>query len=592
MLNWQKRQPKVLLTVRNKIDFSLPPDELFLNPWRDGGLWTLQKPTFIWQPLAHTTIEGFAASAHAPITAMINTQIALMKKHRQFKSAVIYNCVPVLVQAAGFRKSYITSHDKVLLSGAAGVRAINQHRWQSDEGETSVPAVKPQLADYFTQCQAGAPDSHIPVLDAGFLQGVDFAVACRNTFNYFHFITESLSQLTVLDGLDFQGEIYFHFPNNAEKQRPFAESFVEALFPEFSGRVHFERAPKDYPFVLTAFDLAGAHFQQPMQSDPFAALALSNRVWAGTQATAAAQSQLAMNTVSSALLLLRQRALDALEGGDFSHLPTRFYVGRDDRQSRERHMQGEDLLFDHLRLFGFEYVVFENLSPLEQIAIMANAEAMVSYHGAGFTNMLFASSEAYVIEIGTLQTAQFRWGDFWPLANAAGCKYISFFADFNTDNPLSEPNFAVDGIVPVALGEAGIGQVMAFIVTVLGQFPTLAQSTDLKKLARATYTAGAFDQTEKLLAGHAEMVARDAELCLLKADCCKQLDLPKAELVALDQAFKADPKRWQTLVRMIWCANRCERPQVIRWALSRLLADFPDRHDRFVSAHEWVRYVT
>ena len=95
-----------------------------------------------------------------------------------------------------------------------------------------------------------------------------------------------------------------------------------------------------------------------------------------------------MNAVSSALIALRRRALRAVAGGNYDHLPQRFFVGRDERQSRARHMEGEDLLFEHLQLFDFEYVVFESLAPLEQIALMARAEMMVSYHGAGFTNML------------------------------------------------------------------------------------------------------------------------------------------------------------------------------------------------------------
>tara|TARA_R110002072_G_scaffold19365_2_gene71789 strand:- start:2597 stop:3364 length:768 start_codon:yes stop_codon:yes gene_type:complete len=254
-------------------------------------------------------------------------------------------------------------------------------------------------------------------------------------------------------------------------------------------------------------------------------------------------------------------------------------------------MEGEDLLFDHLKLFGFEYVVFENLSPLEQIAAMANAEMMISYHGAGFTNMLFASPDAYVIEIGTLQTAQFRWGDFWPLANASQCRYVSFFADLNTDDPLTEPHFSTDGIVPVALSEQGTAQLMGFVVTVLGHYPKFNAPANLSELARRVLQVGAGDRAVGLLEEHAELVRENAELCLLKADCHKQQDEPKSELVALDHAFKADPTRWQTLVRMIWCANRCDRPQVIRWALSRLKADFPQRHDAFLGNHDWVRYI-
>jgi hypothetical protein len=396
----------------------------------------------------------------------------------------------------------------------------------------------------------------------------------------------------VLDGLDFQGNIFFHFPNGEEKQQPFTQAFVDALFPEFEGRVFFERAPKDYDRVLTAFELSGAHYQLPHEiTDGIKRHVPGDAGEKDKLREISSRSVIAMNSVSAPLFALRGRALKAIKDHDFSHLPKRFFVGRDDRKSRARHMAGEELLFEHLELFGFEYVVFENLSPLEQIALMAQAEVMVSCHGAGFTNMLFASSDAWVIELGTFQTAQHRWGDFWPLAHVSQCKYVSFYADYHTETPLVEPNFGVDGIVPIALSEMATAQVMAFIVTVLGQYPRLNGAGTLATLAKQVLQAGAADHALGVLDAHAGMVALHADLALLKADCHKELGEPKSELVALDMAYKADRQRWQTLVRMIWCANTCDRPQVIRWALSRLQIDFPDRHNTFVSNHEWVRHV-
>ncbi|MGC1494956.1 MAG: glycosyltransferase family 61 protein [Sulfitobacter sp.] len=481
------------------------------------------------------------------------------------------------------------ARDRMILSGASATRLLNKYRWEGAEVDIDVDT---RLDAFFSSCRDYNKDKDIPVYSGLLETDIDFAIECRNTFNFYHFITESLSQLTLLDGLDFQGNIYFHFPNQEDKQRSFAEDFVKALFPEFEGRVFFERAPKDYKKVLTAFDLIGAHALMPVQDVAgIEKYASSDVVEEKGLSDVGLLATLAMNSVSSMILALRVRALKAIEGADFSHLPRRFYVGRDTRQSRSRHMEGEDLLFDHLKLFGFEYVVFENLSPLEQVALMANAEMMISYHGAGFTNMLFANPDAYVIEVGTLQTAQVRWGDFWPLANAAQCKYVNFFADFRADNPLIEPVFKEDGIIPVFLSEQGTAQLMSFVVTVLGLYPTLTGAASLADTARKVLQVGAGDHAVRLLEQHADLVRDNAQLCLLQADCHKQQDEPKSELIALDRAFKADPKRWQTLVRMIWCANRCKRPQVIRWALSRLKADFPQRHDAFLGNHEWVRYV-
>lgn len=575
--------------MRNKIDLTLPPSAIFLNPWQDPGFRLLLEPEFVWRKMTSARIEGFAVSDHREINEKIKDHIKSVKKSKRFKEPVEYNSVPVVLDKASYRKSFVLARDRILLSGASGTRALNQYRWENEGASFDVDA---RLEEYFATCRESNEGKEIPVYSGLLDPDIPFAIECRNTFNYYHFITESLSQLTALDGLDFQGDIYFHFPNLEDKQQPFARDFVDALFPEFKGRVFFERVPKDYAKVLTAYDLIGGHYQAP--SDETAGMNALRSGGTGDDVdvtTHASRAVLTMNAVNSSLLALRKRALRAIEGKSFDHLPKRFFVGRDSRQSRARNMQGEDILFEHLDLFGFEYVVFESLSPLEQVALMAHAEMMISYHGAGFTNMLFASPKAFVIEIGTLQTAKARWADFWPLAHAAQCRYITFFADFKADDPLLEPDFATDGIVPVSLSKKSTSEIMAFIVTLAGKYPALKRPRLLGDLATEVLQVGAAAQAIGLLEAHEHLVAQNGRLCLIKADCHKALGEPKSELVALDLAYKVDPSRWQTLIRMIWCANHCDRPQVIRWALSRLKVDFPERHDAFLGNHEWVRYV-
>ncbi len=575
--------------VRNKIDLTLPPSAVFLNPWQDPGFRLLLEPDFIWRKRETSCIEGFAVSDHVEINEKIKNHLRTTKKKKRFAQPIEYNSVPVVLDRASYRKSYALARDRILLSGASGTRALNQYCWENEDAAFDPDA---RLQEYFATCRAGNEGKEIPVYSGLLDPDIPFAIACRNTFNYYHFITESLSQLTVLDGLDFQGNIYFHFPNLEEKQKPFAQNFVDALFPEYAGRVFFERVPKDYAKVLTAYDLIGGHYQAPVGDvSGLGALWPEDAEDKGDDTSPGARATLAMNAVNSSLLALRARALRAIEGRAFDHLPKRFFVGRDSRQSRARNMAGEEILFEHLDMFGFEYVVFESLSPLEQIALMARAEVMVSYHGAGFTNMLFAAQTTFVIEIGTLQTARTRWADFWPLAHAAQCRYINFFADFKSDTPLIEPDFARDGIVPVALSKKSVSQIIAFIVTLAGKYPELKRPRLLGDLASEVLQVGAATQAIGLLEAHAELVAQNGRLCLIKADCHKALGEPKSELLALDMAYKADPSRWQTLIRMIWCANHCDRPQVIRWALSRLKVDFPQRHDAFLGNHEWVRYV-
>ena len=575
--------------LRNKIELSSTPDALFLNPWQDAGFKLLRKPDFLWREVNGAVIEGFAVSGHDEINDRIRNFVKITQNQRKFRAPVEVNMLPAVADNAEFRKSAMLVNEKIVMSGASGTRALNAYRWENEEEEFDP---EEDLRSFFLASQEASEGGALPVEQIFLENDLDFAVECRNTFNFYHFITESLSQLTVLDEVGFQGRITFHYPNSEDKRRPFAQAFVDALFPEYADRVFFERAPKEYSMVMTAFDLTVALAQGPTSETAELGKQMPKGSDGGPDlSTTAGRHLLNSNSVSTGLLSLRKRALKAIEGHDFSYLPKRFYVGRDAQSSRARPVDGEAKLLEHLRLFDFEHIAFEHFTPLEQIALMAQAEVMVSCHGAGFTNMMFANSDALVIELGTLQTAQERWTDFWPLANTSGCRYVNFFADYSAEDPMLEPKFSVDGIVPVRLSDKGIAQVVSFIVSAIGHTPTMPNPTSLAQLVRRLVRVNAATQAIGLLDAHKEMSSSLLDLVLLRADCHKHLGETQSELLALDQAYAVDPTRWQTLIRMFWCANSCDRTQVVRWALSVLERDFPDRYEAFVKNHQWVRFV-
>ena len=571
--------------MRNKVDFTLPTAALFHHPGRDPGLALTGPLAFLWRTREPAVIQGFAASAHDAMDARIDGFLAFTRKHKTFRKPVEINAVPVVLTGASFRKSFTTVQDKCLISGAAGIRLLNRYRWANENATENPDAA---LVAHFEASRNASPPAAIPVADPALFQGLDFAIESRNTFNFYHFITETLCQLCVLDEIAFTGRVFIHFPNHEEKTRAFTRAFVEALFPELSGRVFFERTPKSYARVLSAFNFINALFLFP--PDSFAGLndlAPSDLVWKGSRAERASQALLSMNAIDRNLLRLRERALRALAGKDFSHLPRRFWVARGKEQARDRAMHGEDDLLAMLKLFGFQRVEFEKLLPIEQIALMANAEMMISYHGAGFTNMLFASEAATVIEIGTLQTAIFRWGDFWPLANAAGCRYVAFFADYAKDDPLTDPAFASEGIVPVALSRRGMAVVLPYVVSVLGYLPDLARAADLARLADQLQRTGLQDRALALLRRHAALIPGHFDLCRILAECLRHEGDSAGELQALRQAFAADPTRWYTLVQIAWSARRAGDNETLTWALRRLRADFPERFERLVKERQW-----
>ena len=571
--------------MHNQINFRLAPQDLFLNPATDEGMAFLRPPEFMWRPIPHATICGFAASAHPAMNDRIEAYIASTARHRTFGQAIEFNTVPVLLSDVWFKKSYVSAKGRCLLSGAAGTRLVNRYIWENDSDGRDPES---ELVAYFADCQAGS--GALPVLTAPPPAATPIAIECRNTFNYYHFITESLCQLCLIAEYDLQGPINFHYPNTDDKLRGFTKSFVAALFPDLLPRITFQRAPVQYDSVIGTYNFLNGYYHLPDAVMPGVDHHIPSRVyWRGKQATRNSQALLGANSVDSSLLKLRARALQAIQGHDFSHLPKRFWVGRDDGQARKRQMEGEADLVDMLALFGFEYIAFERLTPLEQIAIMANAEVMMSYHGAGFTNMLFANPQATVIEIGTLQTAVFRWGDFWKLATAAQCRYVSFFADYNTADPLKDPSFADEGIVPVALSKAGLAQIMAFVVSVLGKLPTLPRADDVVRLGRQLMAIGETRRAADLFALHRGLENGHFALATLIAECHETLGQDAEQLSALYAAFRADPQQWAPLVQIVWCARKLNDSDTMRAALTVLRDSFPDRYEGFVKSRPWFQ---
>jgi hypothetical protein len=119
---------------------------------------------------------------------------------------------------------------------------------------------------------------------------------------------------------------------------------------------------------------------------------------------------------------LRQLTAGAISAT--SSLPNRFLVSR--RKVATRSIKNEAELTARLAKYQFEPVVLEALSLVDQIRLFANAEMIVSPHGAGLTNLAFASSNARVIEI---------FGDdyinvcFWALADILNLNYSCLVAE-------------------------------------------------------------------------------------------------------------------------------------------------------------------
>lgn len=84
----------------------------------------------------------------------------------------------------------------------------------------------------------------------------------------------------------------------------------------------------------------------------------------------------------------------------------RIYISR--RDAAIRRISNEDELLPILARRGFECVQLTRLSLAEQVSLFQQAECVVGHHGAGFTNTVFCSPGATLVEI-------FQDGHFAPM---------------------------------------------------------------------------------------------------------------------------------------------------------------------------------
>jgi tetratricopeptide (TPR) repeat protein/capsular polysaccharide biosynthesis protein len=90
------------------------------------------------------------------------------------------------------------------------------------------------------------------------------------------------------------------------------------------------------------------------------------------------------------------KALTALPSNSQVY-PERIYISR--AKAKYRKIFNESAVIDILAKYGFISVALESMSFLEQVALFANAKAIVAPHGSGLTNLIFCNSDTKVVEI-------------------------------------------------------------------------------------------------------------------------------------------------------------------------------------------------
>ncbi len=100
------------------------------------------------------------------------------------------------------------------------------------------------------------------------------------------------------------------------------------------------------------------------------------------------------------------------------------YISR--KKAERRRVVNEDQVITYLESVGFVTIFAEELSLWEQIAFMRDARIIISPHGAGLTNMIFAPRGTHVVEF---VNPGFPSSDYYALATSLDHQYWLFLAD-------------------------------------------------------------------------------------------------------------------------------------------------------------------
>jgi capsular polysaccharide biosynthesis protein len=136
----------------------------------------------------------------------------------------------------------------------------------------------------------------------------------------------------------------------------------------------------------------------------------------------------------------------------------RIYIAR----RGTRRILNEEELLGVLRPLNFEVVDLEGLEVGEQMRIFSQAECVISPHGAGLSNLIFAVPRTKVLELFSPQQVS---PTYWYLANACSQEYhylmgVGEDMGFETDNwrSAARPDLTVDaGDFAKAVKGMGLG---------------------------------------------------------------------------------------------------------------------------------------
>lgn len=424
------------------------PEDYFFIPGQDDGLAFQEEPDWFLRRVPGARVRQYACSEFPRIQKVIQKNIE--SRWTDIEPVIFeVNTVPMVAKNVVFRNGVAELSGKCLLNGAAGDRVLARYFKHNESGV----AFRRTNRFFFAAQEKARLDLPVDPADPS---RAPLGIECRNRTNYYHFMTETLPQLTYADP-DASSDIVIHCRN--DDPSGFSDRFIRTFFPELVDRISFTSRRASYDRAIIPFNFRHCIYSN---GDPRLTLPLSDTGkddgWQRLGAHIKRRKFVFKNSFDISLRRMRERALSMIRPEDLARMPRRIWVSRDnssDVVQKKRLMVGEDRLIARLRELGFVQMFFEHMSPYEQIAAVHAADVIGSVHGAFFANMMFARPDAHVIEVGSVQTQLHRWGDFLGNAHASGCRYSKVFADIATPDPTRVP-LITEGHVGVKVGDAAI----------------------------------------------------------------------------------------------------------------------------------------
>lgn len=127
-----------------------------------------------------------------------------------------------------------------------------------------------------------------------------------------------------------------------------------------------------------------------------------------------------------------------------STTPKKIFVNR--KKASCRKIVNSDTVEQAMKKYGYEEVDFDEMSVAQQIDCMRNAKCVVMLHGAGMTNMMFASPKTKVLELMHEYTEPRTYRFiYWFLSVQMGCDYyVQFCKTIDTHSDEWRKDILVD----------------------------------------------------------------------------------------------------------------------------------------------------